>query len=243
MCNDYDAATDEILKAIQYGLMPIDEIEKRLQGIVEQELSGSIDAEYNREKVELCNSLLQQIYTNQKIDFPMHSEAIKAQIMEKHLAYKRRNERLKRSICAAAAVFCLFGVLQFSHILPLKLFPENLTLHTEVQEPLVNAKTIALANLEDAESVILSSSSLQYADAVAFLGYDPAMPQNVDNAYEMETCSILVIPDVTVLSCGYGEENDIQFTKTFFTNMREASLLFEENKPNRTEALHDALPI
>ncbi len=62
MNHDRETLADEILRTIEYGHLPLKEIERRLQRIIDEELIGSIFDEYNETKVELCTSLLYCLY-------------------------------------------------------------------------------------------------------------------------------------------------------------------------------------
>ena len=47
MCNDRNTAAEQILKTIEYGLLPVAEIERRLEQIISEALAGPIGAEYD----------------------------------------------------------------------------------------------------------------------------------------------------------------------------------------------------
>ena len=51
MDSDRQMIVDQILKAIDYGNLPRDEIERRLVQIIETELNVPFNAEINKEKV------------------------------------------------------------------------------------------------------------------------------------------------------------------------------------------------
>ena len=57
MCNDRNTAADQILKTIEYGLLPVAEIERRLEQTLNEALAGPIGAEYDSVKAELCCSI------------------------------------------------------------------------------------------------------------------------------------------------------------------------------------------
>ena len=118
MCNDRKTAAEQILKTIEYGLLPVAEIERRLEQTLSETLAGPIGAEYDSIKAELCCSLLQRIYSGAEIDFEARAGKIKDRIVRRYLAWKRRKKILLRGIGAAAAVLVLFTVLNVLSILP-----------------------------------------------------------------------------------------------------------------------------
>ena len=121
MCNDRNTVAEQILKTIEYGLLPVAEIERRLEQTISEALAGPIGAEYDNVKAELCCSLLQRIYSG--TDFEMRAEKIKSRITQRYLAWKRRKQILIRGISAAAAVLVLFTVLNALNILsPIRWF-------------------------------------------------------------------------------------------------------------------------
>lgn len=122
---DYDRqeCADQILEAIEYGQLSKEEMERRLNQIINDELSGPVDANYDAGKVELCNSLLWQLQTHGRIELQSPSEHIKQKIARAHTIHKRRKTIAKRSIYAATAVLLLFvGLTATSVISPVQWF-------------------------------------------------------------------------------------------------------------------------
>ena len=78
MENERRAVAEQILKTIEYGLLPVVEIERRLEKANSEALAGSIGAEYDSVKVELCCSLLQRIYSGESFNFEAHAEKNKS---------------------------------------------------------------------------------------------------------------------------------------------------------------------
>ena len=111
MCDDRSAAAEKILKTIEYGLLPVAEIEKRLIRSVDEALSGPIDAEYDPVTVEMCNSLLLRICSAGETGFEARAEENKARIMQRYGARQRRRKILLRALATAAAALALFAGL------------------------------------------------------------------------------------------------------------------------------------
>ena len=66
MNSDRQAIAREILKTIEYGNLPRDEIERRLEQMIDKELNVPLSVEINKEKVDLCTSLLCKFYTHDR---------------------------------------------------------------------------------------------------------------------------------------------------------------------------------
>ena len=62
MNSNRQAIFQEILKTIEYGNLSRDEIERRVERMIEKELNVPLYAKINKEKVDLCNSLLRKLY-------------------------------------------------------------------------------------------------------------------------------------------------------------------------------------
>lgn len=85
MNSNRQAIALEILKIIEYGNLSRDEIERRLEQIIDAELNVPLYAEINKEKVDLCNSLLWELYTQGRCDikFKDNTEDSKKRLIEK----------------------------------------------------------------------------------------------------------------------------------------------------------------
>ena len=62
MGSDRQIIAMQILKAIDYGNLSLDEIVKRLNQIIEAELNVPFDTEIDHVKVKLCCSLLNRLF-------------------------------------------------------------------------------------------------------------------------------------------------------------------------------------
>ena len=234
MRDDRQSAVDQILKAIEYGLLPVDEIERRLQKIISEELSCPIDAEYDEEKVDFCYSLLQQIHLEKRIDIGEHAEKIKAQITKQHNAYKRRKKALTRGLCAAAAILVLLVGLTVVNVIPPIQWFSGKSTEDEQQYVVtgheINVETVARAIAEHNESGIVSLTTENYAEVVDFLGFDPMMPLEITIEYKATQFDVFMMPDFIKVSCYYGDGFNILLKKTLFVDMSNAYTQYEQDR-------------
>ena len=234
MCDDRQSAADQILKAIEYGFLPVDEIERRLQKTISEELSCPIDAEYDREKVELCYSLLQQIHLEKRIDIGEYAEIVKARIAKRHSVYKHRKKILTRGLCATAVLLVIFvGLSVLNVIPPIQWFSGNSTEDEQqyvVMGHEISVETVASAIAEHNESGSMSLSTVNYSEIVDFLGFDPMMPLEIMAEYKVTRINVLIMPNFVKLSCYYGNEMNVQLNKTIFDNSNDAYIHYEQDK-------------
>ena len=80
MDSDRHHCADQILEAIEYGQLSKEEIERRLNKIIDDELSEPVDADYDATKVELCNSLLWQLRTHGRVKMQLPSDQARDRI-------------------------------------------------------------------------------------------------------------------------------------------------------------------
>ena len=236
MLDDRQQAADQILEAIEYGLLPVEEIERRLRQIIDEELSGSLDTDYNKDKVEICCSLLQRICTDQEFDIDSHTKEIKAEIENNHNLYKRRKRNIIRVACTTAAIILIFiGLTAMNVISPIHWFTGESTEDEQqyvVKGYEINIDTIAHAIAEHIESAQLAISTTDYADIVSFVGFDPHFPREI-NQYSYFQFDAIVMPDHIMIACDYSEEHStdsvILLSKSFYSDASSAYEQYEQD--------------
>ncbi len=233
MCNDRNTVAEQILKTIEYGLLPAAEIERRLETTLSEALAGPIGAEYDSIKAELCCSLLQRIYSGAEIDFEAHAEKIKSRIMQRYLAWKRRKKILLRGISAAAAVLVLFTVLNALNILsPIRWFTGESTEDEQqyiIRGHQIGSDIIRRVIAEHTESGVLSLSfTPNYTDVTDFLGFDPMIPQEINDEYKATEYTSAILTDWIYVSCRYGE--GVLLRKKLYADANKAYISYEQDR-------------
>ena len=233
MENERRAVAEQILKTIEYGLLPVAEIERRLEQTISEALAGPIGAEYDNVKAELCCSLLQRIYSGENFAFEAHAEIIKSRITQRYLALKRRKKILIRGISAAAAVLVLSTVLNALNILsPIRWFTGESTEDEQqyiVRGHQIGSDIIRRVIAEHTESGVLSLSfTPNYTDVTDFLGFDPMLPRAINDEYKATEYTSLIMPNMITVACYYGE--NVLFHKKMFVNVSEAYMSYEQDR-------------
>lgn len=103
----------QILQAIDNGNLPVEETRRRLFAMLEEELAGPLDQDYDKVKVELCESLLWESMTDGETPLP-DFERSKAAVERKYEARKRRGRILSYGLRVAVTVLLLLCMLLIS---------------------------------------------------------------------------------------------------------------------------------
>lgn len=234
MSHNRQAIADEILKAIEYGHLPTDEIERRLQRIKDDELSGSVYDEYNKTKVDICTSLLCHLYTDGQIFLDDRSDDIEQRITDRQNSYIRHKKALTRGIISAAAVLVLFiGLVVVNVISPIQWFSSK-SINDEQQYVItghsISIDTISKAIAEHSESGNIALTTTKYIDLVEFLGFDPNIPSVIVDNIPATRYHALVMSPLIMLSCYYGDDTSIAFRVSLFEDVELAYMQFEQDK-------------
>ncbi len=111
---DRQVIADQILQAIDYGKLPQHEIERRLNQILEKELTISPSSEESLVRIDLCNSLLWQLSNQGECNYQEHLAKRKEVVSQKYQFYKRRKAMASRCMKVTAAILVI--VLGFSAV-------------------------------------------------------------------------------------------------------------------------------
>ena len=233
MENDRMTVAEQILKTIEYGLLPAAEIERRLETTLSEALAGPIGAEYDSVKAELCCSLLQRIYSKTEIDFEARAEKIKDRIVRRYLARKRRKKILLRGIGATSAVLVLFTVLNALSILPpIRWFTGESTEDEQqyiIRGHQIGSDIIRHVIAEHSESGMMSlHPPPNYKDVTDFLGFDPMLPRAINDEYKATEYTSAIMPDWIYVCCRYGE--NVLLRKKLFADANNAYVSYEQDR-------------
>lgn len=238
MSHDRQAIADEILKAIEYGHLPTDEIERRLQRIKDEELSGSVYDEYNKTKVDICTSLLCHLYTDGQFSLDDRSDNIEQRIADRQDSYIKHKKTMTRGFIAVAAVLVLFVSLAvFDVISPIQWFSSK-SINDEQQFAIqgheIDIQTITTAIAEHSGQGELSTSNEE--DVHRFIGFDPQIPHSIRDIYIADYFYVYISNHYIKICCDYkcknsdAEQNSISLWMTFYTDMERAYLEYEQDE-------------
>ena len=240
MDSDRQQCADQILEAIEYGQLSREEIEGRLNQIIDDELSGAIDADYKATKIEICNSLLWQLQTHGSVKLQTPSEKAKDIIKIKHTTYKRKIARVRRSIYAAVSVLVVFvGLTALGTISPIQWFTRQ-SIDNEQQylieghEISIDYVSKAIAEHDGTENNVLSTSDPD--ELRAFLGFDPQFPSSLNSMYIPTKYNAIIESQSIKISVQY-EPTDkissdaqlISIRLTLFNSVEGARISYQQN--------------
>ena len=171
----------QILQAINNGNLPVEEIRRRLFAMAEEELSGPLNREYDKVKVELCESLLWESMTDGETPLP-DWEKSKAAVERKYEARKRRRRILAYGLWVAALALVFFIILTAAGVMPpIRWFTGKST--EDQQQYVVEGHELVSSIDSTAIANVGSSPRNNHIDhatkeeMVEFLGFDPGLPE------------------------------------------------------------------
>ena len=240
MDNDRQQCADQILESIDYGHLSREEIERRLNQIIDNELSGPIDADYDATKVAQCNSLLWQLQTHGKIELQSPSEETKEKIEKNHFSHKRKVTRIRRSVFAAASVLVvLAGLTALDVISPIQWFTKQST--NDEQQFVIEGHEISVDVVSSAiaEHYLAGNNALSTHDLnelKVFLGFDPHLPTSLNTIFIPTNYNARIDSQAIRIGVQYRQNENastgtplISVRLTLFTSADEARISYEQN--------------
>lgn len=232
MDSDRKSIAEQILEAINYGDISESEVERRLDKILDEELSVPIHTKVNMTKVNLCNSLLWQLYTHGRIAYEKHMEYSK-KVVEKHYLKHRRRKRVLygglRTIVLSLVIFVLLTTFESARWVNKSSTEDGQQLIVSYHE--VNGISVAKAIKEhDVFDELTSDSS---NEVNSFLGFNYDFPAKVGASYYPSNYHVLVMPDFLSIMCIYKSENKereaIALQTELFVNSEGAMIRYEQD--------------
>ena len=118
MDTDRQAIADQILQAIEYGNLPQHEIERRLNQILEEELTVPSNSDESLVSIDLCNSLLWQLSNHGECNYQDHLAERKEVVSQKYQFYKRRKALVSHWMKVTAAILVIVLGLSAASFIP-----------------------------------------------------------------------------------------------------------------------------
>lgn len=265
MNGDTRSCVDQILNAIEYGHLSIEETERRVQKLLDNEIAKTAEAA-DMGMVNACQSLLWELKTHGQIPYEDHSERIRAAVEKEYSAWTRhrRRQQLALKLGSVAAVFLLVAGIGIS--LHWEWFSVNST--PDGQQYVVQGHEITAQMIETA---IAEHQGLQTYDVedmmqlASLLGFEPDVPASLNNEWASKRCTLTFFPYYIQIRVRYinsaENKNDIVLTRYYFSDAENAYLTFEqsadgthttlentdiylsENEGRRTCVWHDQLTV
>ena len=196
----------QILQAINNGNLPVEEIRRRLFAMAEEELSGPLNREYDKVKVELCESLLWESMTDGETPLP-DWEKSKAAVERKYEARKRRGRILAYGLRVAALALVFSIILTAAGVMPpIRWFTGK---STEDQQQYVVEGHELVSSIDSTAIANVGSTAKNHLDhatkeeMVEFLGFDPGLPEVLAGNHLPVDYDVTVYAGYISIQCQY----------------------------------------
>lgn len=224
-----DGRFETILKTILNGDLSKKEIERRLQEVIDEELSGPLDAPADMELVEKCQSLLWELATNGSIPYPDHAEESKQKLVQKleQPSFGRRTSFLRRLIVVAAAFVLVCGLSLISiRWITGTSSPDGEQYIVQGHEITVDMIQHCIAeHMEDGWYATTSKAEVE-----EYLGFDILVPSLLAGKYNCESYEVNILPIWIQCMCNYvyGDQT-ISIMIYFLTDVNDSVLFMEQD--------------
>jgi len=234
-----DGRFTTILKTILNGDLSKKEMERRLQEIIDDALSGPLDAPADMELVEQCQSLLWSLKTNGSIPYPDHAQENKQQLMQRLATNPSPKGRplLRRVIAVAAILVLVLGLSVVSiQWISGKSTPDG-------QQYIVQGHEISTDLIQKSIAENLAQGSLittSREEAEQFLGFDILLPDTLLGQYTCEKFTIHILPMWIQCRIDYIlNENRIIVIVYHLTDLQDSVLFTEQDDNGEYVSLQD----
>lgn len=235
--HDRQIIADQILKAIEYGELPREEIERRLNQIIDDELSSDMLDEADMTKVDMCNSLLWRLYTHGEVGYVDRSGESRREVEKRLQKSKQWHKGIRWGLRTAAIVLVVFiGLTVLNIIPPIRWFSGDST-EDEQQYMVVGHKiTTDMVERAIAEHQCEGEISSNQPEEIAqFIGFDIGFPPMLDDSLTSKRYHVLITDYYIKVSCIYEPMDESQdntqavLWKTMYTDFDLAYCVYEQD--------------
>lgn len=223
----------EILNAIEYGTLSVDETRRRLEELIDKEIQKS-DAPADMQLVGECEKLLWELNTNGKIPFVSHLEENQSAVLKRSKRQQNILSLQKKTfrIVTIAAAICVLaiGIEALLHkewlVWRSTADEQQLIVHGQEFDP----GTVKGVNAESNQNPDTLSTD-EYVKAVNFLGFDPHMDFSLEQGWTVEqyTCSRFVDDLTLYIDYLHQDGNTIRISAVFYNDIKDAVMYLEQN--------------
>ncbi len=226
----HDGRFETILKTILQENPSKEEIERRLQAVIDEELSGPLmDMSADMELVQKCQSLLWTLKTNGAFPYPDHAQENKQKLLQKlqRPASEKKQRLVYRLAVAAAAAVLVLGL----GLISLRWYRGNSTPDGQqyiIKGREITTEMVARAIAEHGDDEYFETSSKEEAEA--FLGFDISVPSQLLGKYTCERYLVHILPVWAQCRCVYiCDEQKIGVMLYYLTDVKDSVLVVEQN--------------
>lgn len=243
MNGDTRSCVDQILEAIEYGHLPTDEAERRVQKLLDDEVSKTTEAA-DMDMVNACQSLLWELKTHGQIPYEDHSEQIRASVEKEYSTWTkhRRRQQLAFKLGSVAAVFLLVAGISLSF--HWEWFSGNST--PDGQQYLVYGHEISTEMV--AEAIAAHDGLDRYegnnmGELETHLGFQPNIPRRLTNGLSAVKYTLIFYPIQILLRVSYAQSPDatceLSYSIYYFPEMENAYVSMEQSEPGHYIEFND----
>lgn len=223
-----ESPLEAIVNAVMRGEISKSEAERRLQAVIDEELSGPLEKKADRLLVDKCQSLLWTLKTNGQIPYVDHASENKQKLLQKLEAKKREKQRSPAFRLAAAAVVLLLGLGFFS-----VQWLQGESGNDQQQYILYGSEVFAgrippvMADFGEVSQFTTASRE----EAEAFLGVKLPVPSRLLGEYTAVQYDMSILPYSTFCRVQYAcGEDRVVIHLDFVTNFEEFRTTFEQSR-------------
>lgn len=235
----------EILNAIEYGNLSVDETRRRLERLIDIEIEKT-DAPANKPLVEECEKLLWELNTNGKLPFVSHLEENQSAVLRDFRNHQNLRMfgkyALRIGIVAAALFVFAIGAEVLLHREWL-----DTTTSSDGEQFIIYGEAVKPGLIEEGTAVEDTQTNQRMTtanldDATAFLGIDFQFPDNTVAGWDLSYYECIKTRRKAKLLGYYtmptNPENTLIIDATYFSDIQDAHLEFEQNEKGRAIEYH-----
>ena len=221
---------ETIVTAILQGEISKDEAERRLQAVIDEELSGPLKKTADMELVDKCQSLLWALKTNGRILYEDHASQHKQKLLEKMETKAPEKKRsLPSGLVAAAAATVLLLGLGFGGLKWLQGHSGKDQQQYILRGSEMNIGLVPSGMAEFDEVSRLTTASREEAEA--FLGVQLPVPSRLLGEYTAVQYDMAILPSSADCHVKYAcGEDSIVISLYFVKDYEEFHVSFEQSR-------------
>lgn len=224
MNGDLRPELGQILRAIDFGDVSHEEIERRLNALIEAEIEKT-DGPADMAMIEACQALLMQLH-----DCHPDTACIGSAGVQNDEQKPCRKFIGWRIAIAAAVIVLVVGAVGYRY----QWLEGTSTL--DGQQYIVQGHEITTSMIETAIAEHSGYAQCQIrdnAELISFLGFDPCIPSELAGKWQAEQFDVLVLSGFVQISTRYvsktAEYHDLAYSQIWFTSAEEAFVSIEQS--------------
>ena len=228
-------AAQRIIDALEEGRLDENEINRRLNAVIEAEYKKGKEAD--TELIKACENLLESLFTPERTPYADHSERFFSYLKKNTVVREKRRpfagRKLIRAVALAAAILVFTvigdGILQFHWFTA---SPTDDRQQYAIQGHEIDAALIRRCIAEhsqDSQDFVTEN----WQEAVDYLGFTP-YNFSQEERISVEKIQVLTSPVAIRVSIWYSQEDNNRFLldTMYYQSVENAYLSFEQNKTN-----------